>query len=136
MGAPSYLTSEEIIELNRKVTARIGGVHGLRDAGALESSVAQPQTGVFGQERYATIFEKAAAYCFYIVRLHPFLDGNKRTGLLAALTFFLDHGVTPHLDQDETYNAIHDVATGKEQEVDRFAVIFRASATAGPNDAQ
>ena len=85
---------------------------GVRDRAALASCAAQPKTAVFGTERFPTVFDKAAAYCFFIVRLHPFFDGNKRTGLVAAITFLLDNGVTPAFDEEEMYRAIDGVARG------------------------
>jgi len=91
---------------------------------ALASCVAQPKTAVFGEERFPTIFDKAAAYCHFIVRLHPFLDGNKRTGLVAAITFLLDHGATPGFDESEMYDAILRIVCGR-MEIEELANLFR-----------
>jgi len=66
--------------------------------------------------------------------LHPFFDGNKRTGLAAAITFLLDHGVTPIFDEDKMYDLIIRVATG-EAEIDDLAEAFRQAGTAGMPDA-
>ena len=126
---PSYLSEEELIELHDRIIGLIGGMPGVRDHAGLESCVAQPKTAVFGQERFPTVFDKAAAYCFFIVRLHPFFDGNKRTALLAALTFLLDNEITPIFDDDEMYEAIHAVARG-EADIDDLASIFRKSTIA------
>lgn len=86
---------------------------GVRDRAALQSCVAQPKTAVFGAERFSTVYEKAAADCYFIVRLHPFFDGNKRTGLVAAITFLLDNGIPPVFDEEEMYRIIDGVARGK-----------------------
>jgi death-on-curing protein len=96
---------------------------GVRDSGALASCVAQPKTAVFGEERFPTVFDKAAAYCFFIVRMHPFFDGNKRTGLVAAITFLLDHGISPEFDQNEMYDVMIRVANG-QIEIDELAQVF------------
>lgn len=69
-----------------------GGLHGVRDRERLLSAIAQPQTAVFGRELYPTVFEKAAAYAYAILMDHPFVDGNKRTGITAALVFLEDNG--------------------------------------------
>jgi death-on-curing protein len=97
---------------------------GVRDAGALASCISQPKTAVFGVERFPTLYDKAAAYCYFIVRLHPFFDGNKRAGLLAAITFLLDHGTTPFFDENEMFKLIIRVATG-EAELEELGVAFR-----------
>ncbi len=126
MDASSYLSEEEIVELHAWTIGLLGGMGGIRDRGALQSCVAQPMTAVFGEERFRTAFDKAAAYCFFVVRLHPFFDGNKRTGFLAARTFLLDNGYKPIFDEDEIYDVIDAVARG-EADIDDLAAIFRRS---------
>jgi death-on-curing protein len=66
-----------------------GAAPGVRDAGALEAAVARPYNAFEGVEFYPTLFAKAAALMESIIHRHPFVDGNKRTGLLAAV-FTLD----------------------------------------------
>ena len=68
---------------------------------------------VFGVERFPDVFQKAAAYCFFIVKNHPFIDGNKRTGFLAGLMFLIANGVIPTIDQDNMFSAINQVASGE-----------------------
>lgn len=119
-----FLSEQEIVRLHERVIGRLGGMRGVRDASALSSCVAQPKTAVFGEERFPTLFDKAAAYCFFMVRLHPFFDGNKRTGLVAAITFLLDHGVTPAFDENEMYDVMIRVANG-QIEIDALADVLR-----------
>lgn len=119
----SYLDIDEVIQIHEKLIGLTGGMFGIRDRGALESSLAQPKMIAFGKERFPNLIEKAAAYCFFIVRNHPFFDGNKRTGLVAAITFLLDHGVKPIFDEDEMYKVIIGVAKG-EMDVDELSTIF------------
>ena len=109
----SYLTVEDVVQLHDRVVERVGGRLGVLDWGAVSSCVAQPQSGAFEFERYPGVYEKAAAYCYYIVKNHPFSDGNKRTGFLAGLMFLITNGVIPTIDQDEMYAAIHGVASGE-----------------------
>lgn len=61
------------------------GAPGLRDRGALEAAVARPQSSFGGVERFPTSFAKAAALMESIIQRHPFVDGNKRTGLKAGV---------------------------------------------------
>lgn len=70
-----------------------GGSAGLRDRGLLES-VAQPQASFGGAFAHDGLFEMAAAYLSHIVRNHPFVDGNKRAGLLAAVVFLDVNGIS------------------------------------------
>ncbi len=73
----------------RVVNSPDGAAPGVRDAGALEAAAARPHNAFGGVEFYPTLFVKAAALMESIIHRHPFVDGNKRTGLLAA-AFSLD----------------------------------------------
>jgi death-on-curing protein len=75
---------EDILFLHTVATQEFGGLQGLRDAGALRAAVARPRAGFGGRELFATPFARAAALMDAIVQNHPFVDGNKRTGLLTA----------------------------------------------------
>ena len=130
-----YLSEQELVEIHDRVIGLFGGMAGIRDRGALASCTAQPQTAVFGVERFPTIFDKAAAYCFFIVRGHPFFDGNKRTGLMAALTFLTKHGFKWIFDKNEMYNLIIRMAAG-EADLEELAVVFRDACHAGEQDTQ
>lgn len=120
---PSYLSDRDIVDLHDRIIDLVGGMPGLRDAAALDSCVAQPKTAVFGHERFASIYDKAAAYCFYIVRGHPFFDGNKRSGFLAALHFLRINGVSPTIDEDAMFDMIIGVAVG-DVTIERLAQAF------------
>lgn len=80
------LTLEQILELHVLAVRSGGGSTGLRDMGRLEAAIAAQSQAVFGEELYKTMFDKAAVVCRGIVADHPFVDGNKRTAMLAALT--------------------------------------------------
>ena len=82
-----FLTLDDIIESHRNQIDTYGGSHGIRDIGLLESAIAQPEASFGGQYLHADIFEMAAAYIYHLVMNHPFVDGNKRVGLEAALIF-------------------------------------------------
>jgi death-on-curing protein len=85
--APTFLTLDEVLEIHRDQLARYGGTSGIRDLGLLQSALAQPQATFGGQFLHADLFEMAAAYLFHLVQNHPFVDGNKRVGAVAALVF-------------------------------------------------
>ena len=67
-----------------RVVEETGGSHGVRDIGLLESAVARPQAMFESQELYTNHFSKAAALVDSLIRNHPFVDGNKRTGVAAS----------------------------------------------------
>lgn len=80
------LTLEQLLELHALVVKETGGSNGLRDLGRLESAIASQTQNVFGEDLYPTIFEKSAALIRGIIADHAFVDGNKRTAMLAGIT--------------------------------------------------
>jgi death-on-curing protein len=98
-----YLTLEEVLELHRMVLEQSGGMGGVRDLGAAESSLAQPRMTFGGQELYPSLAEKAAALALSLVCNHPFVDGNKRVGHAAMETFLVLNGweVAAGVDEQE-----------------------------------
>ena len=85
MTEPFWLTCEIVLAIQSELLARFGGLNGLRDAGLLESALNRPQQ-LFHYGSPNT-FDLAASYAHGIVKNHPFLDGNKRAGFMAAYTF-------------------------------------------------
>ncbi len=82
-----YLSVEEVLALHDYQIERFGGKHGLLNLPLLESAMNRPATNISGADMYKTLHEKAAVLAYSIIKNHPFVDGNKRTGLYAALTF-------------------------------------------------
>ena len=80
------LTLEQLLELHAFVIAQTGGSDGLRELGRLEAALGTQTQHVFGEELYLTLYEKAAALLRGIIADHAFVDGNKRTGMMAGLT--------------------------------------------------
>jgi death-on-curing protein len=90
-------------------------MHGVRDLGLLESAVARPQATFDGQEFYPTLFLKAAALLDSLVNNHPFIDGNKRTGIAAAALLLRINGyrltaANPELERFTLQVATHHLA--------------------------
>jgi len=85
MNQPNWLPFEAVLAFHATSLARFGGADGIRDLGLLDSAINRPKQ-LFHYEN-PDIFEMAAAYASGIVKNHPFIDGNKRTGFLAAYTF-------------------------------------------------
>lgn len=82
-----YLSEAEVIAVNEEMVSRYGGLHGVRDLHLLKSATGRPQMSVGFRDAYKSIFDKAAALFHSIINNHPFLDGNKRTSLLSAISF-------------------------------------------------
>jgi death-on-curing protein len=99
------LTLQEVVQLHDLLCFLYGGAPEILDRAALESAIAQPTTVVFGEERYPTLFLKAAAYCYYLCLNHPFRDGNKRAGVGAAFHFLRKNGIWPTCNQESLYDA-------------------------------
>ena len=84
---PLFLTVDEVKELHEDQLRLFGGSAGVRDQGALESAVSTPASTFDGHFLHEDLFHMAAAYAFHIAENQPFLDGNKRAALNAALVF-------------------------------------------------
>ena len=102
-AVPEFLDVEDVLELHRLQLQRFGGGDGVRDRGLLESAAAQPQSSFGGTYTHDGLFAMAAAYLFHIVQNHAFVDGNKRTGLLAALVFLDLNGISIDHDSEALY---------------------------------
>jgi death-on-curing protein len=108
-----HLNEEIVREIHRDVLAAFGGLDGVRDAGLLESAVAAPQASFGGESPFADVIEVAAAYLFYLCRNHPFIDGNKRTALTAAIVFLRLNGFEPAKDSEAWEALVLEVAASK-----------------------
>jgi death-on-curing protein len=96
-----HLTLEIVSEIHAEAIARFGGSEGLRELALLESAVAAPQASFGGKSPYADLVEVAAAYLYYLCKNHPFVDGNKRTGLGACIVFLRLNEIEPQPDGPE-----------------------------------
>ena len=110
---PIFLTLDDVSEIHREMIARYGGSDGIRDKGLLESAVATAQASFGGDYVHTDIFEMAAAYLFHIVKNHPFIDGNKRTGAMAAFVFLKLNKLTLVADENQFERIVLSVAESK-----------------------
>ena len=108
-----YLSVEEVVRLHELIVDASGGSQGVRDLGAIESAVSQPQMGFGGQDLYPSLAEKVAALSFSLINNHPFVDGNKRIGYEAAVVFLEMNGFTVSGDIDEKERVVLAVAAGE-----------------------
>jgi death on curing protein len=108
-----FLQVADVLTLHSAQVDLYGGEHGVREMGLLESAIAQPQATFGGEYLHTDVYQMAAAYLFHIVKNHPFLDGNKRTGAVTALVFLDFNGIETDAPQGSIYELTMAVATGK-----------------------
>jgi death on curing protein len=126
---PVFLGLEDVIAIHNDQMQRYGGRTGIRDPELLKSAVAMPMTGLGEEYLHHDIYEMAAAYLFHIVRNHPFIDGNKRTGAVSAIVFLIMNGIEFNDDEDDLENLVISVAEGKNDKAE-IAQYFRKNACA------
>ena len=107
-----FLSVQDVLDIHRNTLQHEGGASGVRDIGLLESAVATPHQSFGGQPLHQDLAAMAAAYLFHIAQNHPFVDGNKRTGLQACQVFLAVNGRRPRFSADALYQVTLDVARG------------------------
>ena len=110
---PVFLTFAEIIEIHDYQIAHFGGASGVRDIELLKSAIGMPSATFGGEYLHPSIIEMAAAYLYHLVENHPFLDGNKRVGAMAALIFLDLNGYDFDASDADFTEMVLKVASGK-----------------------
>lgn len=109
-----YLTLDEAIVIHEEIIRVHGGAStAVRDLVLLDSALAMPQQAVFGSELYPSIADKAGILLYLLIQNHPFVDGNKRTALIATLRFIESNDYTLTLTNDEAVILCIEIASGK-----------------------
>lgn len=108
-----FLELEQLLALHANVLAHSGGSDGVRDMGAVESALAQPQMAFGDTELYPILAEKAAALGYSLIKNHAFVDGNKRIGHAAMETFLLLNGFEINASTDEQERIILSLASSE-----------------------
>ena len=131
-NAPVFLTRQQIDEAHRESLERHGGMAGLCSEHGIESALAAPINDYHYLD--ADLFAIAAAYTFHIAEAQAYVDGNKRTGLIAALVFLEGSGVpTVRVDTFPLYKDIVAIANRQMSKPDlaaRFRSLFVPSGAA------
>lgn len=125
MADTLFLTLAEIIEIHADQIRRYGGQAGLRDLALLESALAQPEASFAGEWLHGDHYAMAAAYAYHLCQNHPFIDGNKRTGLAAALVFLELNGITALDPRGRLKNAMIRIASDKMSKDDFTKLLTR-----------
>jgi len=124
MASPLFLSAEDVIEIHADQIRRYGGRVGIRDVALLHSALGMPEAGFGDQYLHVDTCEMAAAYLYHIVQNHPFIDGNKRTGAMAAFVFLKLNGVTLVGDESVFETLVVQVSQGQVGK-DAIAEFFR-----------
>ena len=103
----------EILKIHTILVEEFGGSDGVRDNQLLESAINRPYQTFDGQDLYPSALEKAAAILESIVKNHPFVDGNKRTGYVLARLILMEAGLDINADQATKYQFVIDISINK-----------------------
>jgi death-on-curing protein len=125
MKEPRWLLKEAVLAMHARQLAEHGGGEGLRDDGLLQSALQRPvDKFAYGEP---DLFDLAAAYADGIARNHPFVDGNKRTALVASRTFLLINGYQIGASKEDRLSTFLGLAEGTIAESE-LAAWFRTNA--------
>lgn len=108
-----YLSYNQILEIHEKLIELFGGSNGVRDEHLVNSALERPKVSYMGEDLYPNIFFKASALGHSIILNHPFLDGNKRTGMVSMMVFLELNGFSLEVDQKDLVETAVKVATKK-----------------------
>lgn len=106
------LSKRQVLFLHQELVRETGGIDGLREEGLLDSALAAPFQSFGDQPLFPSIYQKAARLGYGLVKNHPFLDGNKRTGAHVMLVFLALNGIELEYTQQELVDIILAAAAG------------------------
>jgi len=128
MSEPNWVDREVLLAIQGELLNRFGGLAGIRDEGLLDSAINKPKNlFAYGEP---SVFELAASYATGLVKNHPFLDGNKRIGFMAAYVFLGANGWSLEATEEEAVLQTLALAAGESAEADYAAWLARNSAEA------
>ncbi|MCH5205601.1 MAG: type II toxin-antitoxin system death-on-curing family toxin [Oscillospiraceae bacterium] len=107
------LTEQQVVSAHSRMIEMTGGIDGIRDKGMLNSALNSPFQTFGGKDLYPTLLEKAAVICHSIIADHPFVDGNKRTGIHVMLIFLELNGIELQCTENELVELGLGAASGK-----------------------
>lgn len=128
MNEPNWMDREVLLAIQSELLNRFGGLAGIRDEGLLDSAINKPKNlFAYGEP---SVFELAASYAMGLVKNHPFLDGNKRIGFMAAYVFLGANGWSLEATEEEAVLQTLALAAGECAEADYAAWLARNSVEA------
>lgn len=121
------LTKIQVIKMHNLLIQETGGSEGIRDDGLLDSALNAPFQTFDGEDLYKTVPAKAAKLAFFLINNHPFVDGNKRIGILAMLVFLEINGIEVNCTDDELIELGLGLADGTVNNEDLLSWIIEHS---------
>lgn len=109
----NYPTIEQVLIFHDILIERFGGSKGIRDIKMLESAIFRSQMTFDGDELYPTAYKKAASLTHSIINNHPFVDGNKRTGIYTGIFFLKRNGYNLDIKKGEITKFAINIAKDK-----------------------
>lgn len=125
MNDPVWIDEREALVLHERLLVLHGGAGGIRDEGLLQSALARPQQHAAYAETVDIVF-LAAIYTVAVVKNHPFVDGNKRTGFVLGILFLELNGYAFTATQEDAANAVLALAAG-EMDEQGYAAFLKAN---------
>ena len=110
---PVFLELAEALEIHSGLLERYGGRPGILDLELLTSALAAPGAGLGEKYVHTGCWEMAAAYLYYMVNLHPFVDGNRRAAAMAAVIFLELNGFELQAGEEELERLVRETALGR-----------------------
>lgn len=106
-------SKEQTIALHSMMIKQTGGIDGIRDEGLLDMALNSPYQTFDGNELYPSLQGKAARLCYNLISNHPFIDGNKRIGVLVMLVFLDINQIIINCSNEEIIDLGLGIASGK-----------------------
>lgn len=116
-------SKENVLSIYEVLTLKTGGTVGIRDEGLLASALEAPYQTFSGVDLFPTLLEKGVRLGFGLVSNHPFVDGNKRIGILIMLVYFEMNGILIDFTDDEVVDMALGVASGKYSYNDLLTIV-------------
>lgn len=127
MRKPIWIDERDALTLHDRLLELHGGRAGVRDENLLRSALARPRQH-FAYAEAADLIEMATAYTAGIVRNHPFIDGNKRTGFVVGILFLELNGYRMRASEEDAAQAVLQLAAGMLDEPG-YTAFLRANTT-------
>jgi death-on-curing protein len=127
VSEPVWIDERDALALHDRLLALDGGAAGVRDASRLQSALVQPQQ-LHAHRKNPDTIDMAAAYTAGIVRNHPFIDGNKRTGFVVGVLFLEMNGYRLTASEEDAAQAVFGLAGGRLDE-SAFTAWLRGNVT-------
>lgn len=108
-----YLSLEEVVYLHQEIIKKTGGKEGIREFGLLHAALERSKATFGGEDLYPDVFTKAAALIQSLILNHPFIDGNKRTGLVALIGFLKINKIRLRANGDQLLKLVLDIEKKK-----------------------